>query len=420
MKGLLIKQQRMKQQMTQEELALGICSVSYLSKIEHELIKPSEEIYELLGDRLGLDLRSLNDSFDSVIYDRLHSWHEAIKHNDYTTMIDIHQSLRESLQHNYHIELNNLFMIFEFRYAFTLNQLDAPSEKIALLRSIAETSNLEFQYYFHKILGYYYLMENEWHCSLKELKQAKATIAELPIDDSELYYHMSYLYSRLGNFAESILYAEKALEMYQKTLHYTKVIECCMLIAINYNLLSVYEVAEEYFQKILRSANSYLTHEVRAKVYHNLGYICINNKQYDEALDYLEAALALKESEQMNPANTLYLLALTHYSIKDFPKAKLYAEKGHKIAAEFEDLKYLYKHFILLHRIEGTMQQDIFIQTLKEEIIPYFEKANELEEYKDALKLLGEIYYEGKRYKLSAQYFKIATQSDFQGKEVLA
>ncbi|WP_093046664.1 helix-turn-helix domain-containing protein [Thalassobacillus cyri] len=416
---MLIKQQRIKQQMTQEELAFGICSVSYLSKIEHDLIKPSDEIYELLGKRLGLELSSLNDSFDSVIYDRLHSWHESIKNNDFTTMSDIHQSLTESLAKNFHTELNNLFMIFEFRYAFTLGKLDDPSQKIAILQNIAETSNLEYHYYFHKILGYYYLLENEWNCSIKELKQAKKTIADLPLDDSELYYHMGYVYSRLGNFAESILYAEKALDMYQTTLNYTKVIECCMLIAINYNLLHVYDIAKEYFQKILHSANGYLTNVVRAKVYHNLGYICINNKQHEEAVDYLEAALCLKENEQTNPANTLYLLALTHYSVKNIPKAKFYAEKGHKVAAEFEDLKYLYKHFILLHQIEGTLLQEIFIETLKEEIIPYFEKANEIAEYQDALKLLGEIYFENKKYKLSAQYFKIAAQSDFQGKEVL-
>ncbi|WP_226535515.1 helix-turn-helix domain-containing protein [Fictibacillus halophilus] len=41
--------------LSQTALASGICSVSYLSKIENGLTKPSDEIYSLLFYRLGLD-----------------------------------------------------------------------------------------------------------------------------------------------------------------------------------------------------------------------------------------------------------------------------------------------------------------------------------------------------------------------------
>ncbi|MBM7554342.1 tetratricopeptide (TPR) repeat protein [Thalassobacillus pellis] len=407
------------QQMTQEDLAYGICSVSYLSKIEHESIKPSDEIYDLLGKRLGLELSSLNDTFDNVIYERLHSWHDSIKRKDFTTMKDIYQSVTESLRYNFHIDLNNLYMIFEFRYAFTLNILSNPQETLIILHNMAETSNLEFKYYYHKILGIYHLSEHELDKALDELKLAKATIIDLPIDDSELYYHIALVYSKLGNFAESIIYAQKALDMYQTTLNYTKVIECCMLIAINYNLLHVYEIAEEYFHKILHSANGYLTNVIKARVYHNLGYICINNNQYSEASDYLETALALKEQENINATNTLYLLALHSKSQDELAKAKEFSEMGYIMATKYDDKKYMYKHMMLLNQIEGTHTEEAFIQLLTEEIIPYFDQVNETAERSDALKLLGAIHFDNKKYKLAAQYFKIASQNNFKGKGVI-
>ncbi|MFZ0368814.1 MAG: helix-turn-helix transcriptional regulator, partial [Halobacillus sp.] len=77
MKGSLIKQHRKFNNMTLEDLATGICSVSYLSKIEHNTINASEEIYRLLGERLNIKLNDINQDFDEKIYQDLLEWHEA-------------------------------------------------------------------------------------------------------------------------------------------------------------------------------------------------------------------------------------------------------------------------------------------------------------------------------------------------------
>ena len=54
--GHLIRAERIRQEMKQLVLAKGICTPSYLSKIERNLIFPSEEIVTLLFNRLGIDL----------------------------------------------------------------------------------------------------------------------------------------------------------------------------------------------------------------------------------------------------------------------------------------------------------------------------------------------------------------------------
>ena len=52
--GFLIYRERMRRNWSQAGLCKGICTVSYLSKIETGKSEPSDEILRLLLDRLGL------------------------------------------------------------------------------------------------------------------------------------------------------------------------------------------------------------------------------------------------------------------------------------------------------------------------------------------------------------------------------
>lgn len=53
--GIIIRQLRLQKQFTQKQLAEGICSVEYISKIEHEIKCPSREMTSKLFHRLGVN-----------------------------------------------------------------------------------------------------------------------------------------------------------------------------------------------------------------------------------------------------------------------------------------------------------------------------------------------------------------------------
>ncbi|UQX57056.1 helix-turn-helix domain-containing protein (plasmid) [Cytobacillus pseudoceanisediminis] len=61
--GQQIKYVRTIKKINQNELAKGICSISYLSKIENGVIYPSEEIKNLLIKKLGIEDSTLNNEF---------------------------------------------------------------------------------------------------------------------------------------------------------------------------------------------------------------------------------------------------------------------------------------------------------------------------------------------------------------------
>ncbi|WP_176465759.1 helix-turn-helix transcriptional regulator [Virgibacillus sp. 7505] len=70
--GPLIKLHRIKQNMTQEDLAAGIVSESYLSKIENQKTDASPEVITLLCERLGIQLNAENED---MIKEKAEEWY---------------------------------------------------------------------------------------------------------------------------------------------------------------------------------------------------------------------------------------------------------------------------------------------------------------------------------------------------------
>ncbi|PAD25456.1 hypothetical protein CHH62_11760 [Niallia circulans] len=60
MVGERIRQLRIHKQLTQKELTEGICSITYLSRIENGQINPSAEFLRKVSKRLGYDLTELS------------------------------------------------------------------------------------------------------------------------------------------------------------------------------------------------------------------------------------------------------------------------------------------------------------------------------------------------------------------------
>lgn len=75
--GMLIKFHREKNNLTQEELGKGVCSVTHLSKIERELTQYSPEITDLLSKKLEINLEHELQSLQE--FERLlDQWHNSM------------------------------------------------------------------------------------------------------------------------------------------------------------------------------------------------------------------------------------------------------------------------------------------------------------------------------------------------------
>ena len=74
--GKVLRFHRVKQGLTQNQLADGIISPAYLSKIENDQTVPAFEVLEHLYERLGLDFH--DSSYHHPSKERLKEWYEMI------------------------------------------------------------------------------------------------------------------------------------------------------------------------------------------------------------------------------------------------------------------------------------------------------------------------------------------------------
>lgn len=403
--GNLIKYYRQKEKWTQKELARGICSVSYLSKIENGMVEPSNEILELICRRLKIDLTQTNAEDDEKLEKMLYQWHRHIQHQDRKSADHLYREIKPLISHSSNHQCEILFHLFLFRYHLFTSDLDKARTIFQELRQMEDLLNAEYSFYYYKFSGIFFLKTDKLDQSMTCMRKAEETYRTLHFNDPELFFYLSMIYSKKQELNRGIIYAQQALEMYQDMLFYERITDCHLLLGIQYNNLGEFDIAEDYLTKLLPKKTSHFQRSVLPKVYHNLGYIYFNRKNYHQALTYLEKALILKKNHA-EKINTLFLIASSYHALNERNKALGLVQEGMELAERHRNQKYMYKFYILKQKINHTLFDETFIFNLKTNILSYFEESGEKSEYKDIVKLLGDIYFQKRQYKNAASIYQ--------------
>ncbi len=114
--GTRIRYYRKRSGYTLEQLAEGICSVSYLSKFEHGE-KASDEIVQLLCNRLGISYKDVDNKEELDQINRLlDEWYEEIKDRNAVKVHEREERTSQDLATNIEDPLIILkYDLFQFR-----------------------------------------------------------------------------------------------------------------------------------------------------------------------------------------------------------------------------------------------------------------------------------------------------------------
>ena len=160
--GHVIKFERIRQNIKQVKLADGICTPSYLSKIESNSIVPSEEILWRLLERLSIKLSSSKKD-DNEFLDYVRSIYlEAIKTKD---KMWISKQLEEILNTHYLFKNQSYYytyILMVIRLKIMVQKVN--SDTLSYLSSISNFSS-KFDSYqlllFHSFNGYMHYYNND-------------------------------------------------------------------------------------------------------------------------------------------------------------------------------------------------------------------------------------------------------------------
>jgi len=399
---------------TLETLSEGICSVSYLSKIEHG-DKSSEEIISFLCERLGIRYHDVDNSTEAErINLLLNQWYTAILNYESKESIDENRhTIKEALD-NSQIEEPFIYLkynLFCLRFQYFLNDMTKAENTIKYISKFKDILNEELNYYYMQFSGIYYNFINDFKKADKCFKTAEKNLLKIPhheMEEAQLYYQMSNLYVRFSQAIESIKYAEKALDKFNSNYNLTRIADCQVLLGIGNRLTKNLNKAEHHYEQALKFVKLLEDPQRLGIIHHNLGHVKSQRGLSEEAIEHYLQALEYTQND--SKAMTHYLLALEYYKLNRIEEALTQITLGLPLSEKLIDKEHYYSLLVLRHKATHTKDRNYEL-LIKNEIIPYFNKIQKWDQVTIFAEELAEHFYANKAYKKASEMFRIANDT---------
>jgi len=398
--------------LTQEQLAHGICSISHLSKIENGHETPSTDILEHLCKRLGISPCEVqSEEQTAYICKQLQDWYTLLTNRDKEESTGKYHELKELMNDLQEPRLILKFKILTVLYHLLLRNLTRAAKLLKELEGFKRNFDTELSYYFNLIQGAYFYHKHSYWDSILQFKKAEKLWTELNSTDPEIYYYLAQANMRLHRTFYSIKYAELASSLFVENYNYVRNIDCQRILGINHTRNQHFEKAEKHLLHALELSNLINNPALKGDSYHNLGYLYYSKGEYSNGITYYKNSLeySSEESFERNIV-TYYCLAKSYYELQDLEPAKKWVEKGYSVAKKHQSMEFI-QHFKYLRCLISPKSETALEDTLKEEIIPFFEEKQNWYYVAQYAEVLAEHYSKQSKYKNSNRYYSLVNES---------
>jgi tetratricopeptide (TPR) repeat protein len=326
--GQRIQEARLRQGLSQEEIAGGEFSAGYISAIEGGSVRPSLKALEVLAPRLGLpteDLLALAadlktspdlDALQEDLQFQLNYAKGLIQSQEIAEALDLISTAEESIRpyekqvatrYRYRIPyLRGMAHIQRAEYAAAQGELEAA---LALVAADEEASVR-----VHNLLGVVFYQREQAQEAIKHHTKCMRAIQEGVVKDLSLrlsiYRNLANDYWALSDFARAIPLYKEALDLLEDLNNEQRKAHACWGLAIAYKETGEWSQAKMYGMRALLVFESKEHHSppMAAAIRMNLAEILIEEGRYAEAeemLEWAEVHLAYSDNQ--------LLLANLHY-----------------------------------------------------------------------------------------------------------
>jgi HTH-type transcriptional regulator, quorum sensing regulator NprR len=360
--GEKIYYHRIKKSITQGELCKGICSVSYLSKIENNKIEANLEIIELLFNRLGITYDDKQPS-RVELKKKLNSWYRKIKERKYEEAKRLKEEISYEITRIEDPTILCLFNIFTARFYILNKDLQKAEEYLLKVEKMDKFFSDELSYYQNSFWGLLDYLKGNLEEALRLYQKAEKYSSPAKIVEPEFVYQLSIIYSRLGKNFKSILSAHRALTEFDNNANYERSVDCHILIGISYYQIGDYDIAKDYLSKALNATN-YLPDpiQVNSIIYYNMALIYSREKDHDNALKMLWKSIDYDNDIDLQRS---YLLAKEYYGLGNMKESQRWLLKG-LADANNKPSTYFFKIKMLEMKMKNREDSNEYLFLMKE------------------------------------------------------
>jgi HTH-type transcriptional regulator, quorum sensing regulator NprR len=404
--GSKIKYYRVNKKMTQEELASGIISVSYLSKIENNQVETSMDIIALLCEKLEI---SPELPVDSDIPDLCMDFFRNLLDRSIDDSKKLYSILEPDIESISHYGYLKMFEIQKIKYWMLIGDIPAAEAQLeALKRKRYHFTRVE-EYYWHKFNGNFRYLNSDFTNAYDSYTKAKKLftfdVYFYEEEESDLNYSISLTTSKIWNTYLSISYAQKALEYYQRKYNVERCIECHLLLGINYGRNKEYEKSISSYNIAKKLATTIKSRSLLSSCEQNLGHLYSLQDNSDAAINHFISSYNNKENDDTTILNPIFSLVKEYHGASRHEEAKEWLNKGLKIIKE---LNIHHSPTALNFRVYDYLINNYspdFERFLVQTVIPYYEEKKNKMELSKTLNLLAQYYFDNRKYKNSSVYY---------------
>lgn len=374
--GLLIRMNREKRDLTQEYLCKGVCSVSYLSKIEKGDISASDEIINLLFKRL--EIKYYND-IDFVKKGKA-ILSDIEKANYFGLRLD--EKLVKDTRKDKDIYLNSpLFIDY---HLFELYDKCYEIKNIDILKHKEYMNNNQlYKAYF--LTGF---VNND----IDMLENAKRII-----NKAEVVRQIGYVKWIEGKYYESIEFYLEALSLANNEGNIKEQINICIMLGNIYMDIDIHSM-EKHYNKALLLSDFSRNNKFKYSIYYHMGvaYTTIN---FDKSEHFLLKALKFAYKDDHSSLEKLYqklCFLYLNYGKKSETKEFYKKAKEINISKEVNEL------IQIMIDNENYIKSDLYLNKL-EDIYNSSKNSYRHSNTKYYGNFLIESYKETRRYKLALE-----------------
>lgn len=417
--GYTIKQERLNQKIKQSVLAKGICSTSYLSKIENNSTVPSEEVITSLLERLNLEIEQLpNEEENKFIEAFYEEYKKAIMQRDKKRIKETLEKF--SIRNNYFLQLKNFYTynLYMFRLMLILN------EKAEVLQSTydviikTEADFDEKQRFLGNLnIGLYFYLNDEYYKALNRLESSVKFVNSVANEEWEIAdFHnvLSLIYFKCNQFFNTINHASKSLAYYKDNLLFERAIDSYIVMGVAHKKMRRYEEAEKNYNLAKKLVIDYKVVNYEGMIYQNIGSLYAVQANIDKAIEYYKLSLNSKEE---NDNMEGYLISIFSI-IKEYSKQNNHVEvlswckKGFDVIEHSEN-KYnrvnrSYFCHLEIYRAFHSSADDLEVVLKKG--INYFKMIHDDRHVQKYAILLANYYFKESKFKAADLYYQQAIQ----------
>lgn len=315
--GAIIRKNRLEMNFSQTSLCQGICTVSYLSKIESGQVKANDEIIQLLLNRLDISINENPDDLNQLF----HRLYEA----DYYARIDEFNHLfRELMTMN----LSNSIYAIEYHFIKTKermlnNSFEETTEHLKILEHYKPYFTPHHMHFYYYLKGFKHAHDGEVDAAYKYYEKACSIVKKGVV----LYERLKMAFL-LGYYLDAVRLGEEAYRLLidEGNMHYA--IEAMQLLASAYSNTRQVEVALEIYKRLLQFGLYLKNDLILYNAYYNIGATHLVNKNFEDALFFLKKVKPLLDGmTEWHWFMTHQKLVLCYIGLKEFVRVKDLMEK---------------------------------------------------------------------------------------------